>query len=150
MLAISRLAPLPQPKCRITLSTNFSITQSVWTKLEWDTVVFDIGCNYDTELFRYIIPQNGTYFAMFNGSFFTMSAGAGLQGVLKKNNTLDFGYDMLKEPQAPDVCDCVNVLGVEQFCKDDYIECFVKHTTAGVRSLQATTIEAGFIVNKLF
>ena len=72
--AAAGLANTPTFSARST-SHQTGLTNGGWTKIQFDTAIFNVGSNYDTTNDKFVAPSNGKY--LFSSSLKIQSAGGG-------------------------------------------------------------------------
>ena len=130
ILNISSAGILTFPKqsgCYVYLSANQSITAGTETKINFDTVVYDVQNEYDTTNYRFTANEAGIYVITASIVFDVAASGNRLRGFLKVNGNykLITGYTT-----ADDYYHHITFGKVLRLNAGDYVEIFAKNGTA--------------------
>lgn len=121
-----------QPKYRVTMSGNQSLSSATWTKVQFDTKTYDTNSNYDaTTNYRFTPTVSGYYQISFGLVTTAGTVTTSAMAAIYKNGTAYTVTDKNMQNVAGGAIDLHLSDGIPMNGSTDYIEIFVNVTSVG-------------------
>src|SRR3989304_6410120 len=123
--------PIERVACRVYLSADQAdITSSAWVKVSLNSATYDLGKNFDTTNFKFVVPVSGLYHITGKVYFVAASVQA------DKNYFVAIYKNNAAIVQANSHASYVEAMSVEvndevYLAKNDYVELFTQTTGTG-------------------
>ena len=138
------------PKCRVFDSGGWTIPNTTWTALTWNSESYDLGDLHSTSAnqSRITITDAGYYLISAGVQWAASSAGTYRYLLLEKNGNTDLAFDS-KPPGTAGIALTQAISDVQYLAAGDYFELYVKHDKGADLTVTAGSANTWLAVTKI-